>query len=60
VKPLDLAACTAFKLQIYSADTFSLKREITRTKETIHTASYREDGKLLVLGDSTGLLQVDK
>lgn len=58
VKPYQLAACTSFKLQLFDPTPFQLKREITRSKETIHCASYRNDGKLIVLGDSSGLIQV--
>ncbi|KAJ1725659.1 U3 small nucleolar RNA-associated protein [Coemansia erecta] len=57
-KPHDLVVTASTRLQMYSSRTGQLKKSITRFNSTAHSGSFRSDGKLLVAGDDTNLVQV--
>lgn len=52
-----LAICSNARVIIHRQDT-SVKRTISRFKDVAYCASYREDGKMLAVGDATGLVQL--
>lgn len=56
--PYDLATSSSARIQIYSSITRGMQRSITRFKDVATCFDIRRDGKLLVAGDSTGLVQV--
>ena len=56
--PHDFAVSTGTCVQLYSALRDDKKRSIRRFKDTVYSGSYRQDGRLLVAGDGTGLVQV--
>ncbi|OZJ02132.1 hypothetical protein BZG36_04583 [Bifiguratus adelaidae] len=58
VAPHDFAVTASARVQIYSAKTHTAKKTISRFKDTAYGATFRNDGKLIVAGDATGLVQV--
>ncbi|KAJ1645306.1 U3 small nucleolar RNA-associated protein [Coemansia asiatica] len=58
VKPHDLVATASTRLQLYNGRTGQLKKSITRFNSPAHSGSFRSDGKLLVAGDESNLVQV--
>lgn len=46
------------RIAIYAHNGLESKRSISRTKEAITCVAFRPDGKLLALGDASGLVQV--
>jgi U3 small nucleolar RNA-associated protein 15 len=56
--PYDFAVTSSARVQIYSTKTNAVKKTISRFKQTAQSASYRQDGKLLVAADESGLVQV--
>ncbi|KAI9502955.1 U3 small nucleolar RNA-associated protein [Coemansia spiralis] len=58
VKPHDLLVTASMRLQLYNGRTSQLKRSISRFTGTAHSGSFRSDGKLIVAGDDTNLVQV--
>ncbi|KAJ3125727.1 snoRNA-binding rRNA-processing protein [Nowakowskiella sp. JEL0407] len=57
-KPYDFAVTSSSRVQLYNSKTNAVKRTITRFKDTAYSASFRDDGKLIVAGDGTGLVQI--
>ncbi|KAJ1960664.1 U3 small nucleolar RNA-associated protein [Dipsacomyces acuminosporus] len=58
VKPHDLVVTASTRLQVYNGRTSQLKKSITRFTSPAHSGSFRADGKLLVAGDDSNLVQV--
>ncbi|ANB13868.1 Utp15p [Sugiyamaella lignohabitans] len=56
--PHDFAVTSSTRVQIFSAKTRQVVRTIARFKDTVYSGEFRSDGKLLVAGDATGLIQV--
>ncbi|KAK9235441.1 WD40-repeat-containing domain protein [Lipomyces kononenkoae] len=54
----DFAVTSGARVQIFSARTRQVIRTIARFKDTAYSGEFRPDGKLLVAGDATGLIQV--
>ncbi|KAI8970331.1 WD40-repeat-containing domain protein [Mycotypha africana] len=58
VSPYDFAVTSSTRVQIYSSKTHQPKKTISRFKDTAYSGSFRQDGKLIVAGDATGLVQM--
>lgn len=43
---------------MYSSKTHQPKKTISRFKDIAYSGSFRQDGKLIVAGDATGLIQM--
>ncbi|EEB07521.1 U3 snoRNP protein Utp15 [Schizosaccharomyces japonicus yFS275] len=56
--PYDFAVTSGTRIQIYGASSRSVKKTIARFKDTVYSGNIRNDGKLIVAGDATGLIQV--
>ncbi|KAJ8515064.1 hypothetical protein ONZ45_g7476 [Pleurotus djamor] len=57
-KPHRYAVTAATRVQIYAPRTQKVTKTISRFKDVARNASFRADGKLLVVGDDSGLVQV--
>ncbi|RDB22693.1 U3 small nucleolar RNA-associated protein 15 [Hypsizygus marmoreus] len=57
-KPHRYAVTAATRVQIYAPRTQKITKTISRFKDVAHSGSIREDGKLVVAGDDSGLVQV--
>ncbi|KAJ7591030.1 WD40 repeat-like protein [Mycena floridula] len=57
-KPHRYAVTAATRVQIYAPRTQKVTKTISRFKDVARGASIRADGKLVVAGDDTGLVQV--
>ncbi|KAI9342466.1 WD40-repeat-containing domain protein [Zopfochytrium polystomum] len=57
-KPHDFAVTSSTRVQIYSPSTNAVRKTITRFKDFAFSGCIRDDGKLLVAGDASGLVQV--
>ncbi|KAJ2456061.1 U3 small nucleolar RNA-associated protein [Coemansia sp. RSA 2336] len=58
VKPYDLLVTAAMRLQVYNGRTSQLKKSITRFNGQARSGSFRSDGKLVVAGDDSNLIQI--
>ncbi|RHZ77413.1 hypothetical protein Glove_180g119 [Diversispora epigaea] len=58
ISPHDFAVTSSTRVQIYSAQNFKVKKSISRFNDVAYCGTIRNDGKLLVAGDATGLIQV--
>ncbi|KAJ3020066.1 snoRNA-binding rRNA-processing protein [Thoreauomyces humboldtii] len=58
LSPHDFAVTSSTRVQVYSTSTHSVKKTISRFKDTAFSGTIRSDGKLLVAGDATGLVQL--
>ncbi|KAJ2740396.1 U3 small nucleolar RNA-associated protein [Coemansia sp. BCRC 34301] len=58
ITPHDLVVTASLRLQIYNGRTNQLKKAITRFSGPAHSGSFRSDGKLIVAGDDSNLVQV--
>lgn len=58
VSPHDFAVSSSTRVQIYSARTRTVAKTISRFTDVTYAAEFRKDGRLLVSGDATGLVQV--
>lgn len=56
--PYDFAVTSSTRVQIYSSKTHSVKKTISRFKDVASSGYIRADGKLVVAGDATGLVQL--
>lgn len=56
--PHDFAVASSTRVQIYSSRTRAIARTVSRFSDVVHSAALRGDGRLLVAGDATGLVQV--
>lgn len=57
-KPHGYAVTAATTVQIYAPRTQKITKTISRFKDVARSGCIREDGKLLVAGDDSGLIQV--
>ncbi|KDR83698.1 hypothetical protein GALMADRAFT_133119 [Galerina marginata CBS 339.88] len=57
-KPHRYAVTAATRVQIYAPRTQKLTKTISRFKDVARSGCIREDGKLVVAGDDSGLIQV--
>ncbi|KAF9075755.1 WD40 repeat-like protein [Rhodocollybia butyracea] len=57
-KPHRYAVTAATRVQLYAPRTQKVTKTISRFKDIARSGSIRQDGKLLVAGDDTGLIQV--
>lgn len=57
-KPHRYAVTAATRVQIYAPRTQKITKTISRFKDIARGANIRADGKLVVAGDDTGLIQV--
>jgi len=57
-KPHRYAVTAATRVQIYAPRTQKVTKTISRFKDVARSANIRPDGKLVVAGDDTGLVQV--
>lgn len=57
-RPHRYAVTSGARIQIYAPKTQKLFKTITRFKENARSAHIRTDGKLVVAGDDSGLVQV--
>ncbi|KAJ2394044.1 U3 small nucleolar RNA-associated protein [Coemansia sp. RSA 2559] len=58
VKPHDLVVTASTRLQVYNGRTGQVKRTFARFTGPAHSGSFRSDGRLLVAGDDTNMVQV--
>ncbi|KAI8992653.1 WD40-repeat-containing domain protein [Pilobolus umbonatus] len=58
VSPYDFAVTASTRVQVYSSKTHQPKKTISRFKDIAYSGSFRQDGKLIVAGDATGLVQM--
>ncbi|TPX49459.1 hypothetical protein SeMB42_g01569 [Synchytrium endobioticum] len=56
--PYDFAVTSSTRVQVYSSVTNTVRKTISRFKETAYSGTIRNDGKVLVAGDATGLVQL--
>lgn len=59
-RPHRYAVTAATRVQIYAPRTQKLTKTISRFKDVARSGCIREDGKLVVAGDDSGLIQVCK
>ncbi|KAI8823023.1 WD40-repeat-containing domain protein [Fimicolochytrium jonesii] len=57
-RPHDFAVTSSTRVQVYSPSTHAVKKTISRFKDTAYSGNIRSDGKLLVAGDASGLVQL--
>jgi hypothetical protein len=57
-KPHRYAVTASTRVQIYAPRTQKITKTISRFKDIARSANIRPDGKLLIAGDDTGLIQV--
>jgi U3 small nucleolar RNA-associated protein 15 len=57
-KPHRYAITAATRVQIYAPRTQKVSKTIARFKDVARSGSIRDDGKLVVAGDDSGLVQV--
>lgn len=57
-QPYDYVVSSSTRVQVYDSITHTVKKTISRFKDTAYSGHIRPDGKLLVAGDATGLVQV--
>jgi U3 small nucleolar RNA-associated protein 15 len=57
-KPHRYAVTSGARVQIYAPRTQKLVKTISRFKDVAHSGNIRADGKLLVAGDDSGVVQV--
>jgi U3 small nucleolar RNA-associated protein 15 len=57
-KPHRYAVTAATRVQIYAPRTQKVTKTISRFKDVARSGNIRSDGKLLVAGDDSGLIQV--
>jgi len=57
-KPHRYAVTAATRIQIYAPRTQKVTKTISRFKDVARSGNIRPDGKLVIAGDDTGLVQV--
>jgi U3 small nucleolar RNA-associated protein 15 len=57
-KPHRYAVTAATRVQVYAPRTQRITKTISRFKDVARSACIRDDGKLIVAADDTGLVQV--
>lgn len=58
VSPHDFAVTSSTRIQVFSSKTREVAKTFSRFKDTVYSGEYRFDGKLLVAGDASGLVQI--
>ena len=58
VAPHDVAVASSLQVDIFSTQTNTVYRTLTRFKDIVHCASFRHDGKVLAAGDERGCTQL--
>lgn len=56
--PHDFAVTSSTRVQVFSSKTRKVVKNFTRFKDTVYSGEFRNDGKLLVAGDASGLVQI--
>ncbi|GMM47230.1 snoRNA-binding rRNA-processing protein [Pichia kluyveri] len=56
--PHDFAITSSTRVQVFSSKTRKVVNNFTRFKDTVYCGEFRHDGKLLVAGDASGLVQI--
>lgn len=56
--PYDFAVSLATRVQVYSAKTRQVVKTFSRFKDTVFSAEFRPDGKLLLAADASGLVSI--
>ncbi|KNC78347.1 hypothetical protein SARC_09220 [Sphaeroforma arctica JP610] len=57
-KPHDFAISSSTRVQVFAANTNKVKKTVSRFKDVAHSPHIRDDGKLMVAGDDSGLVQI--
>lgn len=57
-KPHRYVVSSGTRLQLYTPKTNRVVKTISRFKDTVRSGHIRDDGKLIVAGDDSGLVQV--
>ncbi|KAH3678560.1 hypothetical protein WICMUC_001369 [Wickerhamomyces mucosus] len=58
ISPHDFAITSSTRIQVFSSKTREVVKTFSRFKDTVYSGEYRFDGKLLVAGDASGLVQI--
>lgn len=58
ISPYDFAVTSSTRIQVFSSKTREVIKTFSRFKDTVYSGEYRFDGKLLVAGDASGLVQI--
>lgn len=56
--PHDFAVTSSTRIQIFSSKTRKVSKTISRFKDSVYSGEFRHDGKLIVGGDASGLVQI--
>lgn len=56
--PHDFAVCSSTRIQIFSSKTRQVIKTFSRFKDTVLSGQFRQDGKLLVASDKSGLVSI--
>lgn len=56
--PHDFAVTSSTRIQVFSSKTRKVAKSFTRFKDTVYSGEFRNDGKLLVAGDASGIVQI--
>ncbi|SCU94701.1 LADA_0G10462g1_1 [Lachancea dasiensis] len=57
-QPNDFAIAASTRVQLFSSRTRQVIKTFSRFKDVVYAANFRPDGKLLAMGDATGLVSV--
>ncbi|CEP60930.1 snoRNA-binding rRNA-processing protein UTP15 LALA0_S02e02916g [Lachancea lanzarotensis] len=57
-QPNDFAVAASTRVQLFSSRTRQVIKTFSRFKDVVYAANFRPDGKLLAMGDATGLVSV--
>ncbi|KAF6015531.1 hypothetical protein HII12_000690 [Brettanomyces bruxellensis] len=57
-RPHNFAVTSSTRIQVFSSKTRKVVKNFTRFKDTVYSGEFRHDGKLLVAGDASGLVQI--
>ncbi|ANZ77201.1 BA75_04210T0 [Komagataella pastoris] len=58
ISPHDFAVTSSTRVQLFSSKTRQVVKTFSRFKDTVYSGEFRHDGKLLVAGDASGLVQI--
>jgi U3 small nucleolar RNA-associated protein 15 len=58
ISPHDFAITSSTRIQVFSSKTREVVKTFSRFKDTVYSGEFRFDGKLLVAGDASGLVQI--
>ena len=56
--PGDVAVTTSTRVLVYDASTARVKKQLSKFKDVVYSGTFRSDGKLLVAGGESGVVQV--